>query len=278
MNQLSKQLKRLFNPYRWNNQYLKLDSVEELESVRQSPPRATPLTLSEKILLVPQYMTAISIYLDLCFLYYTAITLKGVPLAIAFAYAFYCDKVSPFTIGCALFVGHFFASALSLKLFFSNKERVRWMYDLIGEDRVRHKVFQSQPVSRVWINGGKAIAIIVGAEVASHSTAAAITSWTDAYDTNRNEQLFIEQKKRHIVAKEELYTKPISPKELREELVRENKLMDNQTSEYHLTKKNIRNRLPTRNGMVREIMNVELKLETRKMYLKTLQEWIQGKK
>ena len=267
MKRFFQHLKRIFenfNPYRWNNPYLKLDSDEELENVHQSPPRTTPLTISEKILLVPQYMTAISIYLDLCLLYYSVMTLGGAPVAIAFAFAFYCEKVTPFTIGCALFIGHLIASAFSLKLFFSNKERVRWLYDLIGEDRIRPKVFMSPAVNGMVWKGGRAAVAIAGGELVTHAGASAVDGISAFQELDRNERMHNRQIEQHTERKQDLYNASLPSCELKETLKRANDLMDKQTKAYHDAQARVTSRPRVKGGIFREVINVELTLETRK--------------
>lgn len=281
MKRLSEHLKRLFekfNLYQWNNPYLKLDSEKEVEKVHQSPPRTTPLTISEKILLVPQYMTAISIYLDLCLLYYSVMTLGGLPLAITFAFAFYSDQPTPFTIGCAVFVGHLIASAFSLKLFFSNKERVRWLYDLIGEHRIRYMVFSSPPINGIMWKGSKICLVMVGGEVVTHAGASAVDSMSASHELAENEQRLNDQLAKYIDRKEGIYQKNVSPSQIREEIRRQNNLMDRQTEHYNKIIARVTNRPHIKGGIFREMINVELTLETRKAFVQALKEWFTGKR
>ena len=267
-----------FNPYRWNNPYLKLDSDEEVEKVHQSPPRTTPLTISEKILLLPQYMTAISIYLDLCLLYYSVMTLRGAPVAIAFAFAFYSEQATPFTVGCALFIGHLIASAFSLKLFFSNKERVRWLYDLIGEDRIRPKVFTSPPVNGLMWKGGRMALAVAGGELVTHAGSAAVDGIAASHELAQNERTHNRQLEQNMERKEAIHKRNLPPSEIRDMLRRQNYLMDDQTKHYNDTKTRINNRPRIKGGVFREMVNVELTLETRKAFIQTLKEWLLGKK
>jgi hypothetical protein len=48
--------------------YLKWDTFEEVKNARQSPPCATKSTFLERILLIPQYIVAIGVYVEICIL------------------------------------------------------------------------------------------------------------------------------------------------------------------------------------------------------------------
>lgn len=121
--------------------YLKWDTFEEVKNVRQSPPRVTKPTSSERILLIPQYIVAIGMYVEICILYYTVSKTNGLLLGVAFCFGFYSNEATIFSVLCALYVGHCVSSLISLTLFFSNKKRTMWLYNLIGEERIRPKIF-----------------------------------------------------------------------------------------------------------------------------------------
>ena len=245
------------NPY----QYTKFDSDEEIENVHQSPPRATKLTLLEKILLVPQYMVAIPIYLDLCVLYYSASTLGGLPLAIAFMFGFFSPVATPFTLCCALFVGHFFASAMSLRLFFSNKERVRWLYDLIGEDRVRPKAFASPAIISVASKGVKAIMAIGAVDAGTHAADAAVMSGKASVDSFSNDWRFNSQRKLHYSLITDICSRPL-PEAVKKTLIdQQNNTYNNQVKEYNNEATRINRDSKSRRpvGLFTSIMNAELK-------------------
>jgi hypothetical protein len=121
--------------------YLKWDTFEEVKNARQSPPCATKSTFLERILLIPQYIVAIGVYVEICILYYTVSKTNGLLLGAAFCFGFYSNEVTIFSILCALYVGHCVSSLISLLFFFSNKNRTIWLYNLIGEERVRPKIF-----------------------------------------------------------------------------------------------------------------------------------------
>lgn len=61
--------------------------------------------------------------------------------------------------------------------------------------------------------------------------------------------------------------------------------MDDQTKHYNDTKIRVNNRPPivthlrlVKGGVFREMLNVELTIETRKAFIQTLKEWLLGKK
>ena len=124
--------------------YLKWDTPEEVEQVHESVPQSgqsVERTGWEPMLLVPQYFLAWNIYLDICILYYGILKTRGVLLAIAFAFGFYSDELTFFSGACEVFVGHCISNIIFLKYFFTNKERVAWLYNIVGEKRIRHKIY-----------------------------------------------------------------------------------------------------------------------------------------
>ena len=124
--------------------HLRMDTPEEVEQVHESPPQsgqAAKRTVWERMLLVPQYIVAWGMYVDICILYYGVSKTHGVLLGIAFIFGFYSQELTLFTIICKLFVGHCIGNVIFFKIFFSNKERVVWLYNIVGEKRIRHKVF-----------------------------------------------------------------------------------------------------------------------------------------
>ena len=229
--------------------------------MHQSPPRATPLTLSEKILLIPQYVVAVLIYLDLCVLYYSAMTLGGLPLAIAFLYGFFSRVATPFTLCCALFVGHFIASAMSLRLFFSNKERVRWLYDLIGEDRVRPKAFASPAIISVASQGVKALLAIGAVDAGTHAADAAVMSGKAGVDSFSNDWRFNSQRKLHYSLITDICSKPL-PEAVKKTLIdQQNNTYNGQLKEYNEETRRINRESKSRRpvGLFTSIINAELK-------------------
>ena len=125
--------------------YLTRDTPEEVEQVHESLPRSgkdIERTVWERMLLVPQYITAWGIYVDICILYYGISKTNGVLLGIAFMFGFYSEELTLFTVICKVFVGHCVSNIIFLKFFFSNKERVAWLYNIVGERRIRHKVYE----------------------------------------------------------------------------------------------------------------------------------------
>ena len=74
-------------------EYLKWDTFEEVRNARQSTPRATNLTLLERILLAPQYIVAIGVYIEICALYYTVSKTNRLLLGAAFCFDFYSNEV-----------------------------------------------------------------------------------------------------------------------------------------------------------------------------------------
>ncbi len=209
-------------------------------------------------------------------------TLGGAPVAIAFVFAFvfafYSEQATPFTIGCALFIGHLIASVFSLKLFFSNKKRVRWLYDLIGENRIRPKVFMSPPVNGLLWKGGRAAAAIAGGELVTHAGASAVDRISAFHELDRNERMHNRQIEQHTERKQALSNGNLPPREIKETLRRINNIMDDQTKAYNDTKARVSNRPRIKGGVFREMINVELTLETRKAFIQTLKEWLLGKK
>lgn len=121
--------------------YLKWDTFKEVRNARQSTPRATKLTFLGRILLAPQYIVAIGVYIEICVLYYTVSKTNGLLLGAAFCFGFHSKEVTVFSVLCGLYVGYCVSSMIGLLFFFSNKKRVIWLYDLIGEERVRPKIF-----------------------------------------------------------------------------------------------------------------------------------------
>lgn len=238
--------------------YIRFDSNDEIENVHQSPPRTTKLTFQEKIRLVPQYIAAISLYLDLCFVYYSAITLGGLPLAIAFIYGFYSEVVTPFTIGCALFVGHFIASIISLKLFFSNKERVRWLYDLIGEDRVRPKAFASPAISAVASKGVKVILAMGAVDAATHAAAATVESGQACFNSFVNERRFENQTAKHVERIQEISQSGMPAAQIKEAFQLEKKIYEHQEQQYENAAKKISSQPHTAKGLFRSIVSAEV--------------------
>ena len=125
--------------------YLRTDTPEEVEQIHESLPRSGQVierTIWERMLLVPQYITAWGIYVDICIFYYGISKTHGVLLGIAFAFGFYSEELTLFTVICKVFVGHCVSNIMFLKFFFSNKERIAWLYNIVGEKRIRHKVYE----------------------------------------------------------------------------------------------------------------------------------------
>lgn len=196
--------------------------------------------------------------MDLCVLYYSASTLGGLPLAIAFMYGFFSRVATPFTLCCALFIGHFIASAMSLRLFFSNKERVRWLYDLIGEDRVRPKAFASPAIISVAV---KAIMAIGAVDAGTHAADAAVMSGKAGVDSFSNDWRFNSQRKLHYSLITDICSKPL-PEAVKKTLIdQQNNTYNRQVKEYNEETRRINRESKSRRpvGLVTSIMNAELK-------------------
>jgi hypothetical protein len=81
-----------------------------------------------------------------------------------------------------------------------------------------------------------------------------------------------------VERKEAIHKTNLPPYEIRDLLRRQNNLMDDQTKHYNDTKTRINNRPRIKGGIFREMINVELTIETRRAFIQTLKEWLLGKK
>ena len=170
--------------------YLEMHTPEEVEQVHQSPQSEQNVkrTLLESILLVPQYIVAWGIYLDICILYYGISKTHGIVLGIAFIFGFYSEEVTLFSAICEVFVADCIVSIISLKFFFSNKHRVVWLYNIVGEKRIRHKVFESPAMGRLGKLSTSILLGIAATEMSTHAGGAVVDGGITAFQHNLNEE------------------------------------------------------------------------------------------
>ena len=118
------------------------DQQDPLFNVTQSPTKIeSPKTFKGFLIAAPKYAFAYYIYLDICLLYYLV---RGVAVFFILGFGLYGpEEYFISRLVCMLLMGYCISGLIFLQLFLSYSANLRWIYDYIGEERVKSKLFLS---------------------------------------------------------------------------------------------------------------------------------------
>ena len=100
-------------------------------------------TLVERLLLVPQYYFAYFLLLNIYIIYYVVVVPHGMLYAMITALGLFGDGTTYTQLVCLAFA--FWAPTTSIWLYFllANPKRLQWFYNIVGEKRVKSKMFNT---------------------------------------------------------------------------------------------------------------------------------------
>ena len=121
------------------------DQQDPLFHVTQSPNKIErPKTFKQFVIAAPKYAFAYHVYFDICLVYYLIVQTRGVAVLFLFKLGFYGpDEFFISRVLCMLLMGYCISGLVFLQVFLSYSANLRWIYDYIGEERVKSKLFLS---------------------------------------------------------------------------------------------------------------------------------------
>ncbi len=119
------------------------DQQDPLFNVTLSPYKIErPKIFKQFVIAAPKWAFAYYVYLDICLLYYLMYKTRGVAVYFILGFGLYGpDEYFISRVLCMLLMGYCISGLVFLRIFLSYQANLRWIYDYIGEERVKSKLF-----------------------------------------------------------------------------------------------------------------------------------------
>jgi hypothetical protein len=131
----------------------------------------------EKLLLVPQYVFAYILMVEIYTIHYVAGKFYGIPYLMIVLVGLFGDGTTNIQLFCLIFSFWAFSTALTIPLILGTPKRLQRFYDIVGEKRVKHKLFGS-PILALLKKTAPAILTTIGIDAA-----------TDAYSEHQFQKI-----------------------------------------------------------------------------------------
>ena len=138
----------------------KKEKEEILFNVKESacsPYKWQQKTLLERLSLMPQYLTAYLLIFEIYVIYYVVVKPYGVVYFVITCVGIFADGTTHVQLVCLVFSFWAAIAALKIHVVLNNPKRLQWFYDIVGERRVKSKLFAS-PIAALLI--GRSVPIV----------------------------------------------------------------------------------------------------------------------
>ena len=119
------------------------DILFNIKESASSPYKWQQKTLIERLSLVPQYFTAYLLMFEIYVIYYVVVKPYGVVYFVITCVGLFADGTTYVQLVCLIFSFWAAITAVKIRVVLNNPKRLQWFYDIVGERRVKSKLFAS---------------------------------------------------------------------------------------------------------------------------------------